>query len=116
MEIFTAVSITFVQGFLEAHQIKRMGFLELGIKTGQSQCSGQTAQVGMGRHGRVRGKVNVDYRYSMAERERLQTRPGAQGFTRALVQSITRVTPLGESYKLCSILWAGEYSMKPVIM
>jgi hypothetical protein len=90
----------FVHGFLDAHRIKMMGFLELGIKTGRSQSSGQTAQAAAGWQGRVWRKVNEDCLHSMAEREQLQTRPDARGFTSAFVESITRVTPEGESYKI----------------
>lgn len=89
----------FVQ-FLEAHRLKMMGYLELGIKTGRSETSGQTGQAATGWQSRVWRKVNEDCLHSMVEREQLQTRSRAQGFTNAFVESITRQTAEGESYKV----------------
>ena len=51
------------QGFLGAHRIKTMGFLELGIKTGRTESSGQTAKAEgpQGWQARVWRKINDDF-------------------------------------------------------
>lgn len=90
----------FCHGFLEAHRIKMCGFLELGIKTGRSESSGQTAQASAGWRQRVWRKVNADCLHSIQERERLQTTPAAKGFTPVFVESIKEQTPGSESYRV----------------
>jgi len=90
----------FVHGFLEAHRLKICGFLELGIKTGRTESSGQTAQAVTGWQSRAWRKVNDDCLYSIAEREQLLIHPRSNGFVGALVESITEQAPGSESYKV----------------
>lgn len=91
------------QGFMGVHRIKTMGFLELGVKTGRTESSGQTAQTSsdVGWQARVWRKVNEDLHEGMEERMRLQTNPAADGFTEAFVQSIEEIgSPGSESYRV----------------
>jgi sulfite reductase alpha subunit-like flavoprotein len=90
----------FVHGFLESHRLKICGFLELGIKTGRTESSGQAAQATGGWQSRAWRKVNEDCLYSMKERERLQINPCSNGFVGAFVESITELSPGSESYRI----------------
>ncbi|CAB9521937.1 expressed unknown protein [Seminavis robusta] len=92
------------QGFLGVHRIKTMGFLELGVKTGRTESSGQTAQTttDVGWQARVWRKVNEDLYQGIEERMNLQTNVSSNGFTEAFVQNIEEigVVPGSESYRV----------------
>lgn len=90
----------FVHGFLESHRLKICGFLELGMKTGRKESSGQTALAASGWQSRAWRKVNDDCLHSIAEREQLMINPHSNGFTGAFVEYITELAPGSESYRI----------------
>jgi len=90
------------QGFLGAHRMKTMGFLELGMKVGRTESSGQTAKSDgpTGWQARPWWKINEAFLLGINQRMKLQSDPIKEGFTQALVQSIEQVSPTSESYKV----------------
>jgi len=85
--------------FLEAHRIKTIGFLELGIKTGRTESSGQAAAA-LDWQTRVWRKADEDFKVAMSEQEQLQIMPESRGFTKAFVESITEWAPGSESNRV----------------
>ena len=86
-------------GFMGAHRIKIAGYLELGIKTGRTNSSGQTG-ANDGWRSRAWRKVNSMCVEAMEERMRLMVGSSRDGYTSAMLLASDLLVPDSSTYEL----------------